>query len=117
MSVLEQGEDLEQRLEHLERGLAETIRNVSANEARLDVLEGVRGRTRATTPGPSPATASPPEERVSPASTTLRVKRETPSPAARLVDRQTATPRLDPRATRRPAPDPTHSPTSSAGAL
>ncbi len=79
MSVLEQGENIEQRLERLERRLATTIRVVSANETRLDVLEGVRGRTRATTPRPSPATVSQPVEHLSQVPTTA--PRDTKRPA------------------------------------
>ena len=49
MSVLEKADDIEQRLESLERQLAATVRVVSKTETRVDQLEGTRaGGTRAT---------------------------------------------------------------------
>ncbi len=84
MSLLEQGDYVEQRLERLERRLAATISVVTENETRLDVLEGSRGRTWAKAPGPSPAP------------TTLQANRQTRSPATRRPDRRPAPPQPDP---------------------
>jgi len=47
MSVVTTGDDVQQRLEQLERRLAATIRAVNHNGLRLDVLEGERVRTSA----------------------------------------------------------------------
>jgi uncharacterized membrane protein len=97
MSVLEKGDDIEQRLESLERRLAATIRVVSKAETRLDHLEWSHDAAPAPTPTPTRAPTPTPTPTPTGAPTPTPTPAPAPTPAHERTPRHHPAPPRPPR--------------------